>query len=167
MYYPFKDLEVLTAKLATYDEEIKIGFTCSCFDLLHAGHIIMLEDAKRQCDVLVIGLQTDPTIDEEYRLNTKGEIKNKPVQPFEERLIQIKACRYVDHVIEYSTEKDLLKLLTELNIDVRILGSDWKRKKYTGHELTTKIYWHKRKHGYSTSALRRKVYQQELLKQKT
>ena len=143
---------------------MKLGFTCSSFDLLHAGHYLMLKDAKDQCDFLIVGLQTDPTLDLEYRMKTDNKQKNKPIQSYEERKIQIKGCRYVDKVIEYSTEDDLYKLLEEINPDVRILGSDWMGKEYTGHDLDIKIHWHKRDHDYSTSNLRRRVYEIESLK---
>ena len=136
----------------------KIGFTCSTFDLFHAGHYLMLKDAKDQCDILIVGLQTDPTLDERYRMETGGKNKNKPIQSFEERKIQIEGCKYVDHVIPYSTEEDLFKLLKELQPNIRILGSDWKGKQYTGHELEIPIHWHNRDHDYSTSNLRKRVY---------
>ena len=140
-----------------YIKKRKVGFTCSTFDLFHAGHYLMLKDAKSKCDILVVGLQTDPTIDEEYRVKTGGKNKNKPVQSFEERKIQIDGCKYVDHIIPYSTEEDLLHLLKTLNPDIRILGSDWKGKSYTGHELNIDIHWHNRDHNYSTSNLRKRV----------
>lgn len=140
----------------------KIGFTCSTFDLLHSGHYAMLQEAKEQCDFLVVGLQTDPTLDEEYRIETEGKNKNKPIQSFEERLIQISGCRYVDLVIKYSTESDLMDLLNKLNPDIRILGTDWKDKKYTGYELSIPIYFNDRTHTYSTSSLRKRVYEAEL-----
>lgn len=141
-----------------YIKNKKIGFTCSTFDLFHAGHYLMLKDAKEQCDILVVGLQTDPTLDVTYRMETGGKNKNKPIQSFDERKIQIEGCKYVDHVIPYSTEEDLLALIRELNPDVRILGSDWKGKQYTGNELEIKIHWHSRDHDYSTSNLRKRVY---------
>ena len=143
----------------------KVGFTCSTFDLFHAGHYLMLKDAKDQCDILIVGLQTDPTLDEEYRMETGGKNKNKPIQSFEERKIQIEGCKYVDHVIPYSTEEDLQILLKELNPDIRILGSDWMGKQYTGHELGIPIHWHSRDHDYSTSNLRKRVYLGEKDKQ--
>lgn len=141
----------------------KVGFTCSTFDLLHAGHHIMLEDSKKQCDILVVGLHTDPTIDVEYRKKTDdpGKTKNKPIQTFDERLIQIKSCRYVDYIIKYSTEDDLLKILKQLSPNVRILGTDWKGKPYTGHEIDIEIHWHNRDHNYSTSNLRKRIYHEE------
>lgn len=141
----------------------KVGFTCSCFDLFHAGHMLMLKDAKSVCDILVIGLQTDPTIDQEYR-QTTGNNKNKPIQSYEERLIQVQGCRYIDYIVEYETETDLLKILQELqriaNL-VRILGTDWRGKAYTGHELPIKIYWHSRDHDYSSSNLRKRIHATE------
>ena len=130
-----------------------IGFTCSCFDLLHAGHVLMLEDAKKQCDYLIIGLQVDPTID-------RSE-KNKPIQTLEERKIQLEAIKYIDEIITYKSEKDLYKLLKEINPDVRILGTDYKNKKFTGDDLNIKIYYHDRNHNYSTSNLREKIYLHE------
>ncbi len=131
-----------------------IGFTCSCFDLLHAGHLIMLEDAKSKCDKLIVGLRTDPTIDRKD--------KNKPIQSLEERKIQLEAVKYIDEIIIYETENELRKLIFELDPDVRILGSDWKGKPFTGYNLPIKIYFHERKHDYSTSALRKKIYQEEV-----
>ena len=144
----------------------KIGFTCSSFDLLHAGHYIMLEDSKKQCDFLIVGLQTDPTLDKEYRINTSdsGKKKNKPIQSFEERFIQIKGCKYIDCIIKYSTENELYSIIKEITPDIRILGSDWKNKPYTGHELNIPIHWHNRNHNYSTSNLRKRVYEEELNK---
>lgn len=127
----------------------RIGITASCFDLLHTGHLIMLQDAKAQCDVLVVALQTDPTIDRPE--------KNKPVQTFEERRTMINAIKYIDEVIVYATEEDLLHVLESLAPDVRIIGSDWKGKAYTGHELPIEIHWHIRDHDYSTSNLRKRV----------
>ena len=131
----------------------KIGFTCSCFDLLHAGHLIMLKDAKSQCDKLIVGLQTDPSVDRKD--------KNKPIQTLEERKIQLEAVKYIDEIIVYETENDLQKLLFELDPDVRILGSDWKRLPFTGYSLHIPIYFHDRTHNYSTSSLRKKIWEQE------
>ncbi|MBI45092.1 MAG: glycerol-3-phosphate cytidylyltransferase [Candidatus Marinimicrobia bacterium] len=131
----------------------KIGFTCSCFDLLHAGHIIMLKDAKNQCDHLIVGLQTDPTIDRPE--------KNKPIQSFQERKIQLEAVKYIDEIIEYSTENELYSLLKKIKPNIRILGSDYINKSFTGDDLNIKIYYHKRDHNYSTSNIRKKIYQEE------
>ena len=127
-----------------------IGFTCSCFDLLHAGHILMLQDAKRQCDKLIVGLQTDPTID-------RPDTKNKPIQSFEERKIQLEAVKYVDEVFIYDTEEELYKKLLFINPDVRILGSDYIGKSFTGDDLDIEIHYHERKHNYSTTNLRKKI----------
>lgn len=135
------------------NKERKIGFTCSCFDILHTGHVIMLKDAADQCDVLVIALQTDPTIDRPE--------KNKPVQSYEERLIMVRSIKYVNYVIQYATEADLIEILKYLNPDVRIIGSDWKGKQYTGNDLPIKMYWHHRNHDYSTSGLRKRINEAE------
>ena len=132
------------------------GFTCSCFDLLHAGHILMLKDAKKQCDNLIVGLQTDPTIDRPE--------KNQPIQSFEERKIQLEAIKYIDKIIPYSTEKELYELLRKINPDIRILGTDYINKDFTGDGLDIEIYYHKRDHNYSTSNLRRKIYKKEIKK---
>ena len=130
--------------------ENKIGFTGSCFDLLHAGHILMLEDSKKQCDYLIVGLQTDPTIDRKE--------KNKPIQSLEERRIQLEAIKYVDEVIVYETENELYELLYKLMPNVRILGTDYEHKYFTGIEIDgIDIYFHKRDHDYSTSSLREKI----------
>ena len=127
----------------------KIGFTCSCFDLLHAGHILMLKDSKEQCDYLIVGLQTDPTIDRPE--------KNKPIQSLEERKIQLEAVKYIDEIIVYETENDLYKIIYDLNPDVRILGTDYIDKYFTGIDLHIPLYFHKRNHNYSTSGLREKI----------
>lgn len=134
----------------------KLGFTCSSFDLLHAGHVLMLQDCMSICDQLVLGLQTDPTLD-------RPDTKNKPVQEVSERLTVLKALiRERDWVVVYSTEASLLELLKKVKPDVRILGSDWRGKPFTGHELEIPIHWHERTHDYSTSALRARVYDAEV-----
>ena len=132
------------------------GFTCSCFDLLHAGHILMLKDAREQCDYLIVGLQTDPTIDRPE--------KNKPVQSFQERKIQLEAVRYIDEIVVYETERDLYELLKKINPDVRILGTDYKNKKFTGDDLGISIYYHKRDHNYSSTNLRKEIVVKETKK---
>ena len=131
-----------------------IVFCCSAFDILHCGHILMLEDCKRQGDILIVGLHTNPNLD---RIN-----KNVPIQDYEEREIQIRGCKYVDEVIKYDTEKDLYNILLELNPNIRVLGTDWKGKKYTGYDLPIKIYWHERNHNWSTTYLRERIYKAEL-----
>lgn len=127
-----------------------VGFTCGAFDLLHAGHVLMLTEAKNQCDWLIVGLHTDPTIDRPQ--------KNKPVQSILERYIQLKALSVVDEVIPYDTEKDLLVILSNYNINVRIIGEDYIGKDFTGKDLPIPIYFNKRKHDYSTTDLRKRVH---------
>ena len=132
-----------------------IGFTCSCFDLLHAGHILMLKDAKSQCDKLIVGLQTDPTID-------RPLTKNKPIQSFEERRIQLEAVKYVDEIRVYSTESELRDMLADIMPNVRILGTDYLTKDdYTGCSFNIPVHYHERNHDYSTSNLRKKIVEQE------
>ena len=131
----------------------KVGFTASAFDLLHAGHVAMLEEAKEQCDWLIAGLQTDPTIDRPE--------KNKPVQTITERYIQLRACKFVDEIYVYATEADLMDLLAILPIDVRIIGSDYIGKEFTGKqycwENDIEIYYNRRSHKLSTSELRSRL----------
>tara|TARA_B100000579_G_scaffold158196_1_gene128676 strand:+ start:3461 stop:3871 length:411 start_codon:yes stop_codon:yes gene_type:complete len=126
-----------------------IGFTCSCFDLLHAGHILMLKDAKKQCNRLIVGLQIDPTFDRPE--------KNKPLQTLEERKIQLEAVKYIDEIIIYKTEKDLYELLKKVKPDIRILGSDYRNQRFTGDNLNIKIFYHTRNHDFSSSDLRKKI----------
>lgn len=132
---------------------MKIGFTAGAFDLLHAGHVLMLEEAKSQCDYLLVGLQNDPTIDRPE--------KNKPVQSFEERRIQLAAVRFVDEVIEYDTEEDLLEILQTTEINVRIVGADYIGKDFTGKQLCEvsgiEVYYNDRSHSYSSTELRNRV----------
>lgn len=122
----------------------------------------MLKEAKMNCKYLIVGLQRDPTMDLDYRVKTGGKNKNKPVQSYEERYLQVEACKYVDEIIPYTTESDLRELLQKINPDIRFLGNDWKGKEYTGYELGHKIHWCARDHGYSTSNLRKQVYEAEL-----
>jgi glycerol-3-phosphate cytidylyltransferase len=141
-----------------YNVKMKTGFTCSTFDLFHAGHIIMLKEAKTQCDYLIVGLQTDPTID-------RPDTKNKPVQSIFERYEQLKACRYVDEVLVYATEKDLIDILLSYPIDVRILGDEYTNREFTGREECIsrgiKFYFNKREHTFSTTELRQRVVDAE------
>jgi glycerol-3-phosphate cytidylyltransferase len=138
----------------------KTGFTCSCFDLFHAGHIMMLKEAKSKCDYLIVGLQTDPTIDRPE--------KNKPIQSVVERFIQLESCKYVDEIVVYATEKDLLDILYTYPIDIRIVGEEYKDKDFTGKNLNhVEIYYNSRKHSFSTTELRGRVidrYQSEIKK---
>jgi glycerol-3-phosphate cytidylyltransferase len=125
------------------------GFTCSSFDLFHAGHVSMLREAKEQCDYLYVFLQTDPTVDRPE--------KNKPVQSIHERFIQVDACTHVDEVIPYTTEEDLLDLINLINPNIRIIGEEYKEAEYTGKELPIEVYYNSRKHTQSSSSLRERV----------
>jgi glycerol-3-phosphate cytidylyltransferase len=139
----------------------RIGITFSTFDMLHAGHIAMLAEAKNHCDYLIAGLQTDPTID-------RPDTKNKPVQSIVERQIQLAACRYVDEVVVYQTEQDLVDLLLILPIDVRVLGVEYENSEYTGkHEGMHRGIEHifnERDHSFSSSGLRTRVVEAESMK---
>jgi glycerol-3-phosphate cytidylyltransferase len=132
----------------------RIGITFSTFDMLHAGHIAMLSEAKNHCDYLIAGLQTDPTID-------RPDTKNKPVQSIVERQIQLAACRYVDEVVVYSTEQDLIDLILTLPIDVRILGVEYEDTNFTGRNegVGRGIHhvFNRRDHSFSSSSLRKRV----------
>lgn len=140
------------------DQGKRIGITFSTFDLLHAGHIAMLADAKNHCDYLIAGLQTDPTID-------RHDTKNKPVQTIVERQIQLAATRYVDEIVVYQTERDLEDILLTLPIDVRILGVEYQGKNFTGAEICVNrgidIIFNKRDHSFSSSSLRKRVAEAE------
>jgi glycerol-3-phosphate cytidylyltransferase len=140
---------------------LKIGITFSTFDMLHAGHVAMLAEAKNHCDYLIAGLQTDPTID-------RPDTKNKPVQSIVERQIQLSACRYVDEVVVYQTEQDLVDLLLILPLDVRILGVEYAGKSFTGdgecHARGIELVFNGRDHSFSSSSLRKRVAQAETVK---
>tara|TARA_R100000005_G_C4792266_1_gene88438 strand:+ start:75 stop:476 length:402 start_codon:yes stop_codon:yes gene_type:complete len=129
------------------------GFTCGCFDLLHAGHIVMLKETKQHCDHLIVGLQTDPSIDRQE--------KNQPVQSVYERFVQLNAVKYVDEIIPYDTEQSLIDLLESTPIDIRFVGEDYKDKSFTGDYLPIDTIYTNRKHSFSTSSLRRKVSNEE------
>lgn len=139
----------------------RVGIVFSSFDLLHAGHIAMLSEAKNHCDYLIVGLQTDPTID-------RPDTKNKPVQSIVERQIQLAACRYVDEVVVYSTEQDLVDLLLILPVDVRILGVEYSDREFSGKNecdiRNIEIIFNDRDHSFSSSSLRKRVYENELRK---
>ena len=132
---------------------MKVGFTCSTFDMLHSGHIQMLRDAREQCDYLICGLQTDPSADRPE--------KNRPIQTVVERYTQLKAVQYVDEIIPYATEEDLKDILSMYHIDVRILGDEYREKDFTGKEICKRrdiaLYFNKRDHRFSSSELRRRV----------
>ena len=132
---------------------MKLGFTCGAFDLLHAGHVLMLKEAKSVCDKLVVGLQIDPSIDRPE--------KNVPIQDLQERYTQLEAVKYIDEIVIYETESDLLGLLVEIKPDVRILGADHKGKEFTGKELEIELYFNSRNHSYSSSDLRKRIFLEE------
>jgi glycerol-3-phosphate cytidylyltransferase len=139
----------------------KIGVTFSTFDMLHAGHIAMLSEAKNHCDYLIAGLQTDPTID-------RPDTKNKPIQSIVERQIQLAACRYVDEVVVYQTEQDLIDLLLILPLDVRVLGVEYEHEDFTGKAecfmRNIELVFNGRDHSFSSSSLRKRVAHAETLK---
>ena len=139
---------------------MKTGITFSTFDLFHAGHVKMLEEAKTKCDYLIVGLQLDPSIDRPE--------KNKPTQSIIERYVQLKACKFIDEIIPYITEEDLMDVLSSFKIDIRIIGEEYKEKDFTGKEYCKKkgieIYYNKREHRFSSSALREQVASSEKLK---
>jgi glycerol-3-phosphate cytidylyltransferase len=139
-----------------------VGFTCSTFDLLHAGHILMLAECKQICDYLIVGVQSDPTID-------RPGVKNKPVQSIVERYVQLSAVKFVDEIIVYNTEKDLEDMLMFLPISVRIIGEEYKDKDFTGKQICEergiKIWYNSRSHRFSSSELRQRTYQSEMNKQ--
>tara|TARA_B100000524_G_C23580327_1_gene345118 strand:- start:310 stop:726 length:417 start_codon:yes stop_codon:yes gene_type:complete len=132
---------------------MKVGITFSTFDLLHAGHVKMLEEAKRQCDHLIVGLQLDPSLDRSD--------KNSPSQTIIERYIQLKGCKHIDEIIPYVSEQDLEDILRSFKIDVRIIGEEYKEKYFTGKDYCIKkgieIYYNKRDHRFSSSGLRKQV----------
>jgi len=136
----------------------KIGIVFSTFDLLHAGHIAMLAEVKNYCDYLIAGLQTDPTID-------RPDTKNKPIQSIVERQITLSACRFVDEIVVYQTEKDLEDILLTLPIDVRILGVEYADKDFTGKDICydrgIEIVYNGRDHSFSSSSLRKRVAEAE------
>ena len=130
-------------------EEIRIGFTASTFDLFHAGHTVMLMEAKQLCDYLIVGLLVDPTKD-------RADTKNAPIQSVFERYLQVSACKYVDEIIPFETEKDLVDMILTINPDVRIVGEEYQGTNHTGKDLCP-IHYNKRRHSFSTSELRARV----------
>lgn len=134
----------------------RVGFVASAFDLLHTGHLIMLKEAKTQCDHLICALQTDPTLDR--------KTKNKPIQSVFERYVQLQACKYVDEIVVYDTEKDLIDVLQSYPIDVRILGEEYRNTEFTGKNLPIECFFNTRRHSFSTTELRDRIYQAEMRK---
>jgi len=136
---------------------MKKGITFGAFDLFHAGHVLMLEEAKAVCDYLIVCIQTDPSLDREE--------KNKPVQSIIEREIQVSGCRFVDEVIIYDTEVDLLNIIGQVDWDVRIIGEEYKDKDFTGRDQTLeRCYFNKRPHTFTSSELRERVSKEHFKK---
>ena len=139
---------------------MKVGITFSAFDLLHAGHIGMLREAAENCDYLIVGLQTDPTID-------RPDTKNKPVQTLVERYAQLNALKFIDEIVPYETEQDLLDILELFQINVRFLGEEYKEGEFSGKDICRKrgiqLHFNKRDHRFSTSDLRKRVAEREKL----
>ena len=132
------------------------GITAGCWDLLHAGHVLMFEECKSQCDFLIVLLQTNPHIN---RVS-----KNVPVQSLYERQIQVRACKFVDEILVYETEQDLHNILCSLTFDKRFIGADWEGKQFTGYNIPgmmDKVVFNSRDHGFSTSSLRKRIYEAE------
>ena len=140
------------------EQDLTIGITFSTFDMFHAGHIAMLAEAKNHCDYLIVGLQTDPTID-------RPDTKNAPIQSILERQIQLSACRFVDEIIVYQTEKDLEDILLTLPIDNRILGVEYANSDFTGRDICERrgiaLIFNSRDHSFSSSNLRERVWSAE------
>jgi len=132
---------------------MKVGFTASTFDLLHAGHIAMLAEAKSVCDYLIVGLHVDPS--------RERKEKNVPAQTLVERYIQLSAVIYVDEIIPYETEEDLNNILLTFPIAVRVIGEEYRDANFTGKNLDMQIHYNKRRHGFSSSLLREKVFKLE------
>lgn len=145
----FLDKKSIAIKLGKPIDEVKIGLTASTCDLLHPGHIVMLMEAKTLCDYLIVGLLSDPT-------NDRADTKNKPVQSLFERYIQLAGCKYVDEIIPFESEKDLVDMILTVSPDIRFCGSEYEGTEHTGWNLCP-IYYNKRKHSFSTSDLRLRV----------
>ncbi len=140
---------------------MKKGFTCGTFDLCHAGHMLMFKECKEFCDYLIVGLQVDPSVDRPD--------KNKPVQTLDERRIQLEGIRYIDEIIIYYDEKELYEILSknDFKIDIRIVGTDWEGKPFTGHDLPIPVVFNSRTHSYSSSDLRKRIFEAESKKNTT
>ena len=141
-----------------------VGITFSTFDLLHAGHIGMLREAKTHCDYLIVGLQSDPTID-------RPDTKNKPIQTMVERYAQLNALKFVDEIVPYQTEEDVIDILELFQINIRFLGEEYRDKDFTGKDVCRKrdidLHFNKRDHRFSSSDLRRRVYNAEATRTET
>lgn len=132
---------------------MKVGFTAGAMDFTHAGHFLMFKECKENCDRLIVALHSDPSTDRPE--------KHRPILSTSERRIILEGIKYVDEIVEYDTEADLIELLKKIKPDIRFMGEDWKGKPFTGHELNIPIFWNTRKHSYSSSNLRRRIYEAE------
>lgn len=150
----FTNISEIANRLGKNPEDVKIGFTCSTFDLLHAGHIVMLQEAKSLCDYLICGLLVDPTVD-------RPDSKQKPVQTPFERYVQLSACRFVDEVIPFTTEQEIVDMILTIQPDIRIVGEEYRDTEHTGKGLCP-IHYNKRKHSFSSTDLRKRVVESSL-----
>lgn len=145
----FTNKSEIAVRVGKTVDELRIGFTCSTFDLLHAGHIVMLQEAKEHCDYLICGLLTDPTVD-------RPETKNKPIQTPFERYVQLAGCRFVDEIIPFSTEQEIIDMILTIQPHIRFVGEEYKGTDHTGVGLCP-IHYNKRKHSFSSTDLRKRV----------
>jgi len=145
----FMNIVDIAAKLGKEPEDVRIGFTCSTFDLLHAGHIVMLAESKSLCDYLICGLLTDPTVD-------RPDDKSKPIQTPFERYVQLSGCKYVDEIIPFSTEQEIIDMILTIQPHIRIVGEEYRDTEHTGKGLCP-IHYNKRKHSFSSTDLRSRV----------
>ena len=145
----FTNKSEIAVRVGKTVDELRIGFTCSTFDLLHAGHIVMLQEAKEHCDYLICGLLTDPTVD-------RPETKNKPIQTPFERYVQLAGCRFVDEIIPFSTEQEIVDMILTIQPHIRFVGEEYKGTDHKGVGLCH-IHYNKRKHSFSSTDLRKRV----------
>jgi len=145
----FVNIAKIADELNKEPSEVRIGFTCSAFDLLHAGHIVMLQEAKSLCDYLICGLLTDPTVD-------RPDQKNKPIQTPFERYVQLAGCKYVDEVIPFTTEQEIVDMILTIQPHIRIVGEEYENTAHTGKGLCP-IHYNKRRHSFSSTDLRKRV----------
>lgn len=145
--------------------KFKYGVTFSAFDLLHAGHILLFQEAKKHCNYLIVGLQDDPSVDNHINIHYRGKLKNKPVMSLEERKVILESIKYIDEIFIYRDEEDLYRnikrLAKEGKYQIRFIGDDYRGRHYTGDDVPHEIYYINRDHGYSTSELRTRVYEAE------
>jgi len=153
-------MNIFTEIALVKKEGFTVGFTASTFDMLHAGHVAMLQECKIDCDLLIVGLLSDPTI-------SRPDLKNKPIQSMFERYLQLQGIEGVDMVIPFDTEEDLENMIKILRPDVRFVGEEYEGKKHTGWDIKgTEIIYNKRRHNYGSTQLREKIYAQEIKKNK-